>query len=179
MLRNLFRRTLAEQLPRESSTSGIAHLGWRLEAFMTGKSYDEVIFSKTLRYRVEESYLFERTDHILLTYASRNVTRHAHSSRVKSTYESLRKLIKKLPNEDSKPYNMPDGRFAVIRQTDETILVSICHGKPTSASLEDLDYLHKQVNQRFIPNRNNVDLLKFLQPTLESTLLIQSAPLPS
>jgi len=179
MLRNIIRRTLAEQLPSKNQSSGFSRLSWRFEALMTSKSLQDVTFSKTRRYRIVETYLFERQDQILLSYASRNPTRHAQINKVKSTYESLRRLIKDLPANDHKPYAMPDQCFAVIRQSSDTILIAISQGMPSSSAYIDLDYLHATVNAAFVPNRNNVDLLKFLQPTLENTLFIQSPPLPS
>jgi OOP family OmpA-OmpF porin len=44
-------------------------LGWRLEAFRTGKSFGEIVMLKTLLYRVEQVFLIHKETGLLLQHA--------------------------------------------------------------------------------------------------------------
>lgn len=54
-----FNRALEDSLSMRS-------LGWRLDAWRTGKSYSEVVFLKTLNYRVEEVFLIHKETGLLI-----------------------------------------------------------------------------------------------------------------
>ncbi|MCB1023701.1 MAG: hypothetical protein KDB79_04895 [Acidobacteria bacterium] len=49
-------------------------LGWRLEAFRTGKSFGEVVMLKTLLYRVEQVFLIHKETGLLIQHIAANPT---------------------------------------------------------------------------------------------------------
>lgn len=48
-------------------------LGWRVDAWRTGKSYSEVVFLKTLNYRVEEVFLIHKETGLLVHQVAQNI----------------------------------------------------------------------------------------------------------
>lgn len=183
MLRSTVRRAMAEQLEisgmfRETGTAD--RLMWRLRAFFTSRTYDEVVFERTRRYQVEEVYLLRPRDGGLVSYAVHDPAVHASTQRVRP---HLRRLTSRLRREGGKlqpSIDLPEHRVALVREGVHTLLVAVVRGRSNALVRADLDYVHRQIEDEYgsaLESRSNA-YLQALQPILEGCLLIQSPAAP-
>ena len=183
-LRAAVRRTLAEQQPRHGffhALRPIDALKWKLMAFLTGQSFDEYVFRKTNRFRVEEVYLLRKKSLTLVSYASRDPIRHAYPRKVDFDLRRLRREVQTALEAKEDFFSLPSHRQAVIRTYRRTYLVAITRGPENLLLRTDLDYTHCHI-EHLIGKRIEDEVSNFtfpLQPLLEECLLIQSPGSPS
>jgi hypothetical protein len=183
MLRSTVRRAVAEQMECSRQFKQIGafdRLGLRLLALLTGRSYDDIIFSRTRRYHVEEVYLLRRRTRTLISYASHDPARHISPRRVQAT---IRHRASKLQAPDGtleRSFDLPERRLALVREGEFSYLVAVLRGRSNALIRADLDYVLRQVEERIGPRLEEKSdaLLTVLQPLLEGCLLIQSPSPP-
>jgi len=183
MLRSTVRRAIAEQMDTSRQFRRIGafdRLAWRLQALITSRSYEDIIFDRTRRYQVEEAYLLHHATGSLLSYASHDPARHASPRRVQST---IRDLVDRLqaPDGTIEPsFDLPDHRIGLVREGRYCLLIGVLRGRSNALVRADLDYVLRQVEDRFgdrLDTRSEA-FVRVLQPLLEGCLLIQSPAPP-
>lgn len=183
MIRQSIRRALAEQMESSQHFSPLnasAKLAWRLKALFSSRSFDDIVFERTRRYQVVEVFLLQRGSNQLISYASNDPSRHYHSKKIQ---KNLKQLVKDCRNHLGQllpDCPLPDGRCALTRKGKFAYLIAIMRGSPNPLIESDLDYAILQIEQRFRERLQNnpIDLMRPLQPVLESCLLIQSPAAP-
>ena len=181
MLRQTVRRAIAEQLESSrlfSNASLLSRLLWRLEALVSSKTYDEIVFDRTHRYQVEEIYLFSRDLRRLLSYASHDPAQHGSPRKVRPTVRVLRARLGDLRGKDEHAFDLPLGRLGLVREGKFTLLVAVLRGRSNALIRADLDFLQFQIEERYgrqLRDPQNV-FMHTLQPILEAGLLIQAPP---
>ncbi|MGB1260413.1 MAG: hypothetical protein ACPG6P_10255, partial [Akkermansiaceae bacterium] len=161
--------------------TGWDKFSWKLRAFFSSRTYDEIVFSNTKRYQVEEIYLLRRHSRSMISYASHNPSRHVKASRVKDTVKKLSVAIGKTENKDATHLPWADKRSLIIRRGEHSILVAIIHGEGNAILKSDLDYALRQSEERFgktLAEESDIHL-NVLQPLLEGCLLIQAPRIPN
>lgn len=179
MLRSTVRRAIAEQMAEASpfrDVPGWNKLAWKIRALMSSRTYDDILFSQTRRYQVEEVFLLRPQSRSLISYASNNPARHAKSSKVESTVKQIATKTAAIANHEESTLEWSNDRQLVIRPGKYSMLAAIVHGSPNHVLEADLDYLLSQVEDRLGKSleANHQAHLQILQPMLECCLLIQS-----
>ena len=183
MLRATVRRAIAEQMQtihHFGQISLLDRIAWRLKALLTSRTYDDIVFERTHRYRVEEVYLLRYQSNSLISYASHDPSRHSTPRKIK--YD-LARLVEELNNgegELQKSFELPNQNTAVVRCGQNCFLLASIRGPINALVRADLDYVLSQVEQRFGERLRDQGqhFIHVLQPLLEGCLLIQSPPPP-
>jgi hypothetical protein len=183
MLRSTVRRAIAEQMESArqfKQLGGLDRLGLRFLALLTGRSYEDILFTRTRCYQVEEVFLLRRKARTLLSYASHDPARHVSVRRVQST---VRALVSKLQAPDGTietTFDLPERRLALIREGEHALLVAVLRARSNALVGADLDYVLRQVEDRFgarLEDRSDA-FHTVLHPRREGCLLIQSPAPP-
>jgi hypothetical protein len=179
MLRTTVRRAIAE-LDGPDQPFGAAgifdRMIWRLQALCTSRTYDEIVFRKTARHRIEEVLLLGRDALDLISYASTDPGCHASPRRVAPL---LREVLPRIRDNDGAlhlSFEISDERHGVVREGRFTYLVAIVHGALDEFAQADLDFIQRRVEERFGERLQDPSepLLERIQPMLEDCLLIRS-----
>ncbi len=183
MLRATVRRAIAEQMQTMhhfGQISLIDRIAWRFKALFTSRTYDDIVFERTHRYRVEEVYLLRYQSNSLISYASHDPSRHSTPRKIK--YD-LSRLVEELTDDEGelrKSFELPNKNTAVVRCGQNCFLLASIRGPINALVRADLDYVLSQVEQRFGERLRDQGqhFVHVLQPLLEGCLLIQSPPPP-
>ena len=179
MLRATIRRALAEHSPtsRPFRTPAVYdRLIWHLQALISSRTYEDILFEKTHRFQVEEVYLLDVASLALISFASCDPARH---SSVKKVTPTVHGIVSKLRTPDGKLSNsveLPDHRNAIACHGTMANLVAVVRGQPSELILPDLNFALKRIEERFSEQfkAEGSPLLLALQPFLEDCLLIQA-----
>ncbi len=184
LLRQTIRRVIAEQNPTDRPFQAPGLLNrcyWRLLALFQSKTYEQIVFEKTRRYRVEEVFLFSRNRQELLSFASVDPSRHCSRKRVAPRANEL--ISEAIDRTGARRYTfaMGEHREAHLRYSDHAYLIAVVYGHAQTVCLQDLDHLLNRIQLHFgsklaAPVQDFNLLHTSLQPMLEDCLLIQ-APL--
>jgi len=179
MLRATIRRALSEQLQTVHHFGKISifdRISWRLRALFTSRTYDDIIFERTHRYRVEEVYLLRYQSNSLISYASHDPSRHATPRKIKYDLSRLVEELEDGEGELLKSFDLPNRNTAVVRSGQHCFLLASVKGPLNALIRADLDYVLTQVEQRFGERLRDQSqhFVEALQPLLEGCLLIQS-----
>ncbi|MEN8693828.1 MAG: hypothetical protein ACN4GG_09570 [Akkermansiaceae bacterium] len=183
MLRSTVRRAVAEQIQTAHHFGSISitdRLIWRMKALFTSQSYDDIIFERTHRYQVEEVFLMRYDTFSLISYASRDPSRHSNPKKIRYDISRLIRELKGADGQLRDTFDLPRRRSALTRQGRNCFLVAVIRGRANALVCADLDYTLKQVEQCFEKQLHKEDhqLVHVLQPLLEDCLLIQSPAAP-
>lgn len=181
LLRATFRRALAEHHGGPFHDPGFAHrLLWRTQALFTSRSYDEVLSEKIRRFHVEEVHLLDRDRLSLVSYASCDPVRHANPRRVGSFARQVASRVADGAGLPLPGFDLGDGRRAVVRPGEFSLLVAVVRGEIDELLRSDLDFALRRIERRFRePFHEGRPLLRELQPFLEECLLIHSPAAPA
>jgi hypothetical protein len=182
MLRAAIRRALAEShfaTRRPFRAPGLwDRFRWRILALLTSRTYGEILFERTHRFRVEEVFLLDPRTLAMVSYASSDPARHAQPARVHATAKRLARHVKDPRGGIVASFPLPDQCAALAIPGRHALLVAITRGPTNDLLLADLAYCLARVEARFADRLDNSTepLLTDLQPFLEDCLLIQSPP---
>jgi hypothetical protein len=182
LLRAAVRRALAESdAPgrRPFRAPGLwDRFRWRLTALLTSRTYQEVLFEKTRRFRVEEVFLLDARTLAMISYASDDPARHAQPQRVLGTARHLARHLKDPNGGLAASFGLPEQRTARTITGRAALLVAVTRGQINDLVLADLAFCLSRLEARFHDRLRTPGepLLAELQPFLEDCLLIQSPP---
>jgi outer membrane protein OmpA-like peptidoglycan-associated protein len=154
-------------------------LGWRLDAWRTGKQYSEIVLLKTMLYQVEQVFLIHKETGLLLHHLVSASAMSKDPDMVSAMLTAIQDFIS-----DSFSISKED-RLSTLRLGDLTILVeqgpnaviaAAVRGNVTtdyrSVLIESLESAHQQYNDEFTryagDNTPLVKLDSILQPCLKS-----------
>jgi len=179
LLRTTMRRTLAELEGPDNPFAAAGVLDrmlWRFEALCTSRTYDEILFSKTARHRIEAALLLGHDALDLISYASTDPGCHASPRRVQPL---LREILPRMHDGDGAlnlTFPLAEDRTGVVREGRFTYLVAVVHGTMDEFTSADLDFIHRRIEERHgkLLQDPSAPLLRRIQPMLEDCLLIRS-----
>lgn len=180
LLRNILRRTLAEHArgPFEEPDP-LQKLKWRIDALLTSRSYEEVVEDRIRRFHVEECFLFDAENFVVISYASANPARHTQPRRVAATAAKLSHAITQLNAREHVEFQFEKDTRALVRIEHGTALAVLFRGRPDIDAALDLDCVHARIHARYSKAiEDGEPLLDELQPILEECLLIHSPLAP-
>ena len=180
-LRCAFRRALAEH------TSGpfdqpafVQRCLWRFDALLSSRSYEEILYQKTRRFRMEEIYLFDLDRLSMISFASIDPSRHSSARKISPAAQRIAAKIRDHSGAISLDFAAGDGRRAMIRMGRWSIMAALVRGEPDALVRNDLDYALRRIETRFGHDfEAEFPLLLEIQPLLEECLLIHSPVIPS
>lgn len=179
MLRTTVRRAIAELDGPDQpfgSAGMLDRMMWRLQALCTSRTYDEIVFEKTARHRLEAVLLLGKDALDLISYASTDPGCHASPRRVAPLLREVLPRIRDREGALCLSFDLTDQRGGVVREGHFTYLVAIVHGELDEFAQADLDFIQRRVEERFgarLQDPSN-PLLQRIQPLLEDCLLIRS-----
>lgn len=182
LLRAAVRRALAEAdaaSRRPFRAPGLwDRLRWGLTALLTSRTYDEVLFEKTRRFRVEEVFLLDPGTLAMISYASDDPARHAQPQCVQGTARRLARHAKAPDGSLTASFSLPEQRTAHTIAGRNALLVAVTRGSANDLLLTDLTFCLSRIEVRFRDRLRTpgAPLLAELQPFLEDCLLIRSPP---
>lgn len=176
-LRSTIRRALAEQRSLQDAVEEpglVQRFCWRIGAFFSDRSYEQMLWENTKRFRVEEVYLLERGSGALLSHAGIDEPGAASGKRVE---EKARHLVDSLYDAEGTTrlqFRQPRGRKAEVRVGRHAVLIAVVLGEFPEALRVDLDYCLRRVEERFGARFADHDesLARVVQTYLEECLLI-------
>lgn len=179
MLRATIRRALAEYAPASrpfQPPGAFDRFIWHIQALFTSRTYEDIIFSKTRRFQVEEVFLLDGASLALVSFASCDPARHASVRRV---FNTVQRIALQLRDDDGalRPsFEIADDRSVISRQGRHVILAAIVRGEPGELVLDDLEFALRRIEDHFRDQfqQDGSPLLYAIQPFLEDCLLIQS-----
>ena len=180
-LRCAFRRALAEHSAGPFDQPGFVQRSlWRFDALLSSRSYEEILYQKTRRFRMEEIYLFDHDRLSLVSFASIDPSRHASARKVNPAAQRIAAKIRDHEGAISLDFAAGDGRRAIIRIGRWSIMAALVRGEPDALVRDDLDYAQRRIETRFGHDYEaDLPLLLEVQPLLEECLLIHSPAIPT
>lgn len=178
MLRNVVRRVLAErsfQYTPFSAPSGLTSLLWKAKALFTNRNYEDIIFEKTQRFRVQEAYLLYPHTHALISHASRIPKRNSSPSKVISTVHHIAQKISKYRFQHEPLWiHFTKKEHLKVFFHPSFVFVSIVEGKDNTLLHQDLHDVLLSIEEALKNLSFDSPPHSILQPILESALLIGS-----
>jgi hypothetical protein len=180
LIRQAARRALAEHEPASGSFNRADWWGvlvWKLQALLTSRTFEDVAFDRTRRFRVEEIFLFGRGPLELLSFASRDPFRHANHRKIAPTVRRLAAILEDRQPAHGSSIPLEKRLAATVWHGPGSVMVAIVRGTLTERHATDLGLVHSQA-ARWLDRRppcTDRPLIWDLQSILEDGLLI-SAP---
>ena len=178
-LRTLIRRTFAEQrsLYEPIDEPGwLSRLNWSVGAFFGGRSYREVLWEKTGRFRMEEVYLLRANDGKCLAHVAGDAQREGGMRRAMEMARLLADSRFDAEGALRSRFRLPQGLRAELRAGRFCDLVAVVSGNFPESLLVDLDFLLRRIESRYgkeLVEQEDVDLTG-LRPLLVDCLLINA-----
>ena len=152
---------------------------WRFDALLSSRSYEEILYEKTRRFRIEEIYLYDHDRLSLLSFASADPSRHTSARKTSPAAQRIASRIRDNTGAIALDFAAGDGRRAVIRIGRWSIMAALVRGEPDALVRSDLDYAQRRIEERFQHEFDSGSpLLLEIQPLLEECLLIHSPVIP-
>jgi len=179
MLRATIRRALAEQGPRARpfhEPRWFDRVVWQLQALFTSRSYEDVLFEKTHRFRVEEVFLHDLPTLGMISYASCDPARHSDARRVEATERHIARELETRGAPDLADFPLTAGLRVITRAGSRVALSAIVRGEPREFLHGDLAFAVRRIERQHATRgaAPGESMLATLQPYLEDCLLIQS-----
>lgn len=179
MLRATIRRALAEYAPASrpfQPPRALDRFAWRVQALFTSRTYEDIFFEKTRRFRVEEIFLLDGASLALISFASCDPARHASVRRVAGTVHRLTRQLRDGEGKIRPAFELADRRHVISRQGRHVVLMALIRGIPGELACADLEFSLRRIEDHFRDQfqQEGSALLHTLQPFLEDGLLIQA-----
>lgn len=179
MLRTTVRRAIAEMDGPDQAfrpPGFLDRLLWRLQALFTSRTYDEIVFEKTRRHRVDAALLLDREALDMISYASADPGCHSSPRRIQPL---LREVLPRIRDDDGAlqlSFELPDSSSAIVREGKHTFLVIIVRGALDEFAVADIDFIQRRIEERHGERLHDpsAPLLHRIQPLLEDCLLVRS-----
>ena len=175
-----FAETLNQIVEKSISLRAIK---WRAEALVTGKTFSEILISRSLLYSVEQVFLIHRKSGILLQHAAAENSVLKDADMISGMLTAIQDFLTDSFAEGGQNLETVDtGRFKLwIQYGSKALLVGAVSGV-APAGLKDIfqnavEKIHEQFYTQLDNFRqNDVSLFDPAQPILQACLLGQSAP---
>jgi OOP family OmpA-OmpF porin len=153
-------------------------VGWRFDAWRTGRSYSEVVLMNTLEYQVEQVFLIHNETSLLLQHVVAEMAVIKDPDMVSSMLSAIQDYIQDsfAAHKDDQLSSMSLGDLTVIiEKGPRTILAAVVRGKvPESLRkqlIESQESVQKNAGNQLIEYSGDPDEFGFLQPQLQKCLV--------
>ncbi len=156
-------------------------LGWRLEAWRTGRPFAEIVLLRTLVFRVEQVFLIHRETGALLLHETAESVPQQHPEVISGMLSAIQDFVRdSFGGDDSQPLEeMQAGELSVwIERNSEAVLAAVIRGNAPIAlrsTLEaTLDQVLRSRQSAFDAFDGDPEPFEPSRPQLEACLLSQS-----
>jgi outer membrane protein OmpA-like peptidoglycan-associated protein len=163
-------RTLELALSRRS-------IAWRIEAWRTGRSFGEVVLSKTLLYRVEQLFLIDRNSGLLLQHVAADVEGVRDADMVSGMLTAIRDFVKDsfdVAEQDSLGALEVGELRVLIEAGPHAAIAAVVRGAVPhdyrDALVEAVEAVHFQFGEVLADFRGDASVLDGSRPILEQCL---------
>ncbi len=174
MVQNL-NQTLEHRLSPKS-------IGWRIEAWQTGKSFGEVVMLKTLLYRVEQVFLIHRETGLLLQHVAANPGEMEDADMVSAMLTAITDFVHDSfkTSDDATLDSLKINELSVwIESSPDAIIAAVIRGNPPLTLRQTFDETIEQIQftQEFdLDNfKGDAKVFDISRPFLENCLRFQSS----
>jgi hypothetical protein len=179
MLRATVRRALAEYSPASRPFRAPGFMDrttWRIQALLSSRSFEDILFEKTHRFQVEEVFLLDAGTLALVSFASCDPARHSAARRIENSAKRIAMKIRDEKGDIRRSFEHVDGRNVISECGEQMLLVAIVRGQPNDLILADLSFSLRRIEEHFRERFTQAGsaLMHALQPFLEDCLLIQA-----
>jgi len=158
-------------------------LGWRFEAFRTGKPFSEIVLSRSALYSVREVFLIHRKTGVLLQQVARASAVTKDSDSISSMFTAFQDFVHDsfIGTESKEIETIELGSFKfVIQHGPRAMLAGAVDGAPPSALKgvfrKALDEIEKDFDAALVGFQGDVAPFERARPILERCLLGESGP---
>lgn len=179
-------RELTESLNEIAEKSvSVRALGWRFEAFRTGKPFNEIVLSRSLLYSVREVFLIHTKTGVLLQEVARAAAVTKDSDSISSMFTAFQDFVHDsfIGTESNEIETIELGSFKfVIQHGQRAMIAGAVDGTPPSALKgvfrRALDEIEKDLADELNSFKGEVTPFERARPVLERCLLGASGPKP-
>jgi len=155
-------------------------IGWRIDAWRSGRSYSEIVLMNTMEYQVEQVFLIHSESSLLIQHTVADMAITKDPDMVSSMLSAIQDYIHDSfsGNEDETLNSMQMGDLTVIiEKGPRAILAAVVRGKvPENLKTlfaESLEHIHKRCGNTLIDYSGDSDDFSHLEPILEKCLTFQ------
>lgn len=146
-------RNLAQQINQavEHSVSPQG-LKWRWQASRAGIPFGEFLLQKTLRYRVEQTYLISRENGLLISHVHHEASEIKDSDAVSAMFTAIQDFVKESfsPDRDGRLESADMGEFTLwAMHGPHALLVCVIRGVPPKAMRADLSAILERIHFKY------------------------------
>jgi OOP family OmpA-OmpF porin len=156
---------------------------WRIEARMTGKSFSEILLTRSLLYRVEQVFLIHRKSGLLLQHVAAEDTVLKDADMISGMLTAIQDFVSDSFAEGGQDLETLDiGRFKLwIQYGPKAMLVGAVSGTAPAELTQVFRNALEKVHQGFYEQldafkQDDLSVFDGTRPLLEACLLGQSAP---
>lgn len=172
-----FVKTMNRSIESATTAKGIK---WRLEALRKGIPYSEVVLRKTLEYRVEHIYLFERDAGVLIEHLINENVQGIDSDAVAGMFTAIQSFVRdsfRASNEENLTQMNVGDLDVWLLHGPLTTLACVIRGNAPYELRDQLDRIHDQIYVDYAPQLKEFDgqiringLAELLEPCLQIRL---------
>jgi OOP family OmpA-OmpF porin len=155
-------------------------IGWRIDAWRSGRSYSEIVLMNTMEYQVEQVFLIHSESSLLIQHKVADMAITKDPDMVSSMLSAIQDYIHDSfsGNEDEILNSMQMGDLTVIiEKGPRAILAAVVRGKvPENLKTlfaESLEDIHKRCGNTLVEYSGDPDDFLNLEPILEKCLTFQ------
>ena len=150
-------------------------IGWRLEAYRTGRPFSEVVLSHTLVYRVEQVLLIDRNSGLLLERAVAPGTDSGESELVSGMLTAIQDFVSDSFAEGAGLQQVRFGeRRLLVSRGPHAVVSAVVRGMPPASVetrvVETVEEIHRQFGDMLAAFDGDTDVFAVTRPQLEACL---------
>jgi len=177
MSRATVRRALAEYSPASrpfQSPDFLDRIVWHLQALLSSRSFEDILFDKSHRFQIDEVYLLDGDSLALVSFASCAPARHSTFKRVNNSAKRIAAQICDGNGQIRCSFEKPDGRNFISEVGEQMVLVAIVRGQPNEMILANFEFSLRRIEDHFHDQfeQAGTALMHALQPFPEDCPLI-------
>ena len=156
-------------------------IGWRIEALRTGKSFGEIVVSKTLLYKVEQVFLIHKNTGLLLQQVSADQTQMQDADMVSAMLTAIQDFVRDSfkTSQDATLDSLKIEELSVwIEHSPDAVIAGVIRGMPPlslretfSQAAEEIQYNHEFELKNF---DGNSEVFEKSRPILEECIKFQA-----
>ncbi|MBI1369264.1 MAG: OmpA family protein [Planctomycetes bacterium] len=167
----------------ESLNSALEHsfsprsIGWRIEAWRTGKSFAEVVLTHTIVYRVEQVFLIHKETGLLLQHVVADAVAAQDADMVSGMLTAIQDFVRDSfgAGEGESVGTMQVGELTVwVEAGPRAVLAGVMRGNPPAAlrqqMIETLEAIHREQGQSLADFSGDAAPFEYSRPKLEALL---------
>lgn len=156
-------------------------IGWRIEAFQTGRSFGEIVMLKTLLYRVEQVFLIHKKTGLLLHHLAADMNQTEDADMVSAMLTAITDFVHDSfkTSDDATLDSLQINELSVwIESSPDAVIAAVIRGNPPLSLREVFEEAIEKIQFRHENDLDNFDgeaaFFDISRPVLKDCLRFQS-----